>query len=164
MKRVRLAVLVAFLGAAGRASAEPICGSPFTPCCPGSSPTCNSGLVCDPTDSSGCEDLVWLGEGDGGAAQAICPGTCVRPTATPTSTPTATPTSTPTPTPTPTPHNLKDNDPCNDSRQCTSTLCNGGVCAERNPAPAVSNHIAVFMAAGLLLLGLWSVRRVARRR
>ena len=92
------------------------------------------------------------------------------PTSTPTLTNTATPTLTPTNTPTPTrtatpvPHNLADGDPCTASTQCTSTLCNGGVCATANPAPAVSNHTAVFIGAALLLAGLWSVRRVARRR
>ena len=65
---------------------------------------------------------------------------------------------------TPTPHNLADTDPCNDSRQCASALCNGGVCAERNPAPAVSHRNAFFIGVALLLSGLWSVRRLARRR
>ena len=73
-------------------------------------------------------------------SEFFCPGTCVRPTVTPTRTatpthpatptPTSTPTATPTPTVTPTPHNLADNDACNDSRQCTSALCNGGESAE----------------------------------
>ncbi len=174
MKRIGLAVLVMFALAAGRASAELVCGVEFTSCCPNAlgPPTCNSGLVCD---TSGCP-LVWTGGGNGGAAQSFCLGTCVQPptptptpTATPTvtptntATPTVTPTTTPTPTPTPTPHNLHDNDPCNDSRQCTSALCNGGVCAELKPAPAVSNYTGVFIGAVLLLAGLWSVRRMAKR-
>ena len=182
MKRIGLAVLLLLM--AGHANAT-ICGGSggeccSTPpaCCPtGTEPGC-PGLVCD---TSVC-GLVWQGGGEGGTAG--CVGTCVQPTATPTSTatatatstptatrtptatPTSTPTATPTPTPTmtPTPHNLHDNDPCNDSRQCTSALCNGGVCAERNPAPAVSNHTAVFIGAALLLAGLWSVQRLARRR
>ncbi len=114
------------------------------------------GSCCSNGDSGDCFD---------GAA---CPTATSTPAATSTptatATPTATDTSTPTPTPTPTPHNLPDNDPCNDSRQCTSALCNGGVCAELKPAPAVSSPVAMFIGAALLLAGLWSMRRVARRR
>jgi hypothetical protein len=168
MTRVGLAVLVVLLLATGRGMAWNVCGIVNASCCD-SAPFCDTGLVCDPSNTSGCSGLVWLGPGEGGAAgdaSTGCPGTCVEPTATPTatSTPTATATSTPTPTATHTPHNLADTDPCTDSRQCASTLCNGGVCATANPAPAVSNHNAVVIAAGLLLAGLWSVRRVARRR
>jgi hypothetical protein len=53
---------------------------------------------------------------------------------------------------------------CTDSQQCAGGLCNGGICVQRNPAPAVSNHNAIFIAAGLLLAGVWQVRRLARRR
>ena len=150
MVRIELAVLVVVVLAAGRGNALVSCGFEFGICCPNfpGPPTCNSGLVCD---SSVC-GVVSPGGGNGGAAGEICIGTCFQPTPTPTS------------TPTPTPHNLHDNDPCNDSRQCASALCNGGVCAERNPAPAVSNYTAAFIGSVLLLAGLWSVRRVARRR
>ncbi len=50
----------------------------------------------------------------------------------------------------------------------TGSACSGTsstdtqTCA--NPAPAASNHMAVFIGATLLLAGLWSVRRMARRR
>lgn len=57
-----------------------------------------------------------------------------------------------------------DGVPCSESTQCLSGLCNGGVCVERSPAPAVSNRNAIFVGVGLLLAGLWSVRRLARRR
>ena len=163
MTRIGLAVLVVLLLAAGHASATVGCGLLGDPCCPSGvlpdDALCAPGFVCDPNNIAGC-DLVWLGGGDGGAAQVVCLGTCVRPTATPTSTATNTPTTTPTPTP----HGLPDTDPCTDSRQCASALCNGGMCATANPAPAVSNRNAVFMGAALLLAGLWSVRRIARRR
>ncbi|MGH3053913.1 MAG: hypothetical protein ACRDL7_02925 [Gaiellaceae bacterium] len=86
------------------------------------------------------------------------------PTATSTATTTPTPTNTPTPTPTFTPNHEPDNSPCNDGKQCASGLCNGGVCAAVKPAPAVSDRNAFFVGAALLLAGLWSVRRVARRR
>ena len=94
----------------------------------------------------------------------------VTPTRTATATRTITATRTPTATATqtatvtPSPHNLRDGDLCNASTQCASALCNGGVCAERKPAPAVSHRNALFVAAGLLLAGLWSVRRLARPR
>ena len=192
MTRIGLAVLVVLLLAAGCSEVQAVgtsCGFSGGPCCLPPDPSCDPGLVCDSNNFSGCSPcliwpggaeggaaacLTWLGGGHGGAAEVVCPGTCVQPTATPTSTatptvtptPTATSTSTATPTPTvtPTPHNLMNNDLCNDSRQCTSALCNGGVCAERNPAPAVSSHTAVFIGAALLLAGLWSVQHVARRR
>jgi hypothetical protein len=169
MKRIRLVLMVALLLTAGRANATNNCGFLGGLCCLDDIQACNSGLVCDLSNTSACmPPLVWLGGGDGGAAELVCPGTCVQPTATPTgtATPTITPTNTQTPTPTvtPTPRNLKDGDSCNDSRQCTSALCNGDVCAERNPAPAVSNHTAVFIGAALLLAGLGSVRRITRRR
>ena len=207
MKRIGLAVLVVLLLAAGRGKVRAdgtVCGFSGGPCCLSPDPSCDPGLVCDPSNPSGCSPclgslgggeggaascLTWLGGGEGGAAEMVCPGTCVQPTATPTSTatptatstvtatatrtrtPTATPTSTVTPTPTvtptltitPTPHSLADNDPCNASTQCASGLCNAGVCAARKPAPAVSTHTAVFIGAALLLAGLWSVRRLARR-
>ena len=155
MMRIGLAVLVVLLLAAVRANAggpvgggcSPACG-PCQICVLNSCSTLPAGLPCGPS--------------------AVCDifGVCVTFTQTPTatSTPTATPTSTPTPTVTPTPHNLPDNESCNDSRQCTSALCNGGVCAERKPAPAVSNHFVLFISAGLLLIGLWSAQRMARRR
>ena len=154
MARIGLAGLVVLALAAGRALAwGPVeCGAVNQMCCE-TAPACHPGLVCDSTNTNGCDTLVLPGRGDGGAAgfSTVCPGTCVQPT------------QTPTPTPTPTPHNLPDNASCNDSRQCTSTLCNGGVCAEGKPAPAVSNHVGLFIGAGLLLAGLWSVRRIARR-
>jgi len=150
-----------------------------------------SGLVWLGDGRAAWDCLTWLGGGEGGAAScpAVCLGTCVEPTATPTSTatatatstPTATPTATSTPTATPTatttptstatatatgtptetPHNLSDGEACTDSRQCASALCNGGVCATAKPAPAASTYTTMLMGAGLLLLGLLSVRRVA---
>jgi hypothetical protein len=162
MVRIGLMLVVLAL-AAGRAMAwNPVeCGAVNQMCCE-SGPVCNLGLVCDSSNTNGCDALVLPGRGDGGAAgfSTVCPGTCVQPT----QTPTATETPTPTPTMTPTPHNLPDNASCNDSRQCISALCNGGVCAEQNPAPAVSSYTAVFIGTVLLLAGLWSLRRVARRR
>jgi hypothetical protein len=175
MTRIGLAVLLVLVVAVGRANALPPCGaSAGAECCPDQ--TCQSGLVCDPFNDTACvgqggaawECLTWQGSGEGGAASCptVCFGTCLEPTATPTATatPTSTPTSTPSPTMTPTPHNLQDGVSCNDSRQCSSALCNGGVCAERKPTPAVSNHTAAFIGTVLLLAGVWSVRRVARRR
>ena len=53
---------------------------------------------------------------------------------------------------------------CNSNSDCLSGLCNGGVCVQRKPAPAVSNHTAIFVGAGLLLTGLWQVRRRLARR
>ena len=164
MKRVGLVVMAMLLLLAGtRANAGNIDGGCTPPC--GQCQACFGGGLggfCLPQIGSPC--IV-------GSSAGVCDFSgCVAFTATPTvtNTATATPTETPTPTPTatntPTPHNLPDTDPCNDSRQCASALCNGGVCATANPAPAVSNHTAVFIGAALLLAGLWSVRRVARRR
>jgi hypothetical protein len=179
MTRIGLAVLVVLLLGAGRASANG-CGLSGEPCCFGSMtspPICiTPGLVCDPNNTTGCGALVWQGGGQGGAAELVCPGTCVQPTATPTSTgtptPTATntptPTGTPTPTSTPTatasPHSLPDGDPCTANTQCASGLCKAGVCSSVSAAPAVSNRNVLFLAVGLLLVGLWSMRRVARQR
>jgi hypothetical protein len=191
MARIGLAVLVVLLLAAGQSNALAPCGFLGGQCCIAVS-ACNPGLVCDTNNPTGClPALVWLGGGNGGAAgdiNVVCPGTCVQPSATPTHTPTNTPINTPThtptntpintpthtptnspkpmvtPTSTQTPHGLADDQACTDSRQCTSALCNGGVCAKRNAAPAVSSHTAVFIGAALLLAGLWSVRRVERRR
>ena len=119
---------------------------------------------------NGCDAFTAFGVCSGSGPGSVCipPTNTPTATATATSTPTATPTATPTPTATATrtqtPHNLKDGDPCTDSRQCASGLCNGLVCANRSPAPAVSDRNALVLAAGLLLLGLWSVRRLARQR
>ena len=162
----------------GRGNAIPCCS--VGPC--DGTQQCCSGLVCLPSG------LTWLGGAEGGAAGVGCTGMCVSPTNTPTATPTATDTPTATPTPTktptathtptatatptasntptvtPTPHNLPDTDPCNDSRQCASGFCNGKDCVERTTAPVVSSHNVIWLAAGLLVLGLWSMLRVARRR
>ena len=60
---------------------------------------------------------------------------------------------------------------CSGDGQCASGFCQFsvgpkevGTCVQRNPAPAVSNATAGFIGAVLLFAGLWSVRRVARRR
>lgn len=179
MTRIGLAVLMLLLAgthahAGGISQCVPAC-DPCQLCLAGScvglscgggcSPACDQCQICL---ASTCLAVAGI---PCNAGNGVCQSEgCVAftPTATPTSTPTntSTPSSTPTPTatPTPTPHNLSNGQVCNDSRQCGSTLCNGGVCAEMNPAPAVSNHTAVLMGAALLLLGLWSVGRVARRR
>ena len=39
-----------------------------------------------------------------------------------------------------------------------------GVCLPASPAPAMANQTLVFLGAGLLMAGLWSVRRLAARR
>ncbi len=43
-------------------------------------------------------------------------------------------------------------------------LTHGWSCVPNRPAPTVSGRNTIVTGAGLLLLGLWSVRRVARRR
>jgi len=86
------------------------------------------------------------------------------PTMTPSATPTRTSTATPTPTSTETPRPQGTPLVCSNDTQCPSGLfCVNGVCVRRNNAPAVSNRTGLFVAAGLLLAGLWSVRRRARR-
>jgi hypothetical protein len=129
----------------------PAGGPPIGGCVMNDAPFC--------TPANGCDPFIEFGT----CAGSICIPPTTTPTVTPTRTPTVTPTVTPTPTPTPTPHNLSDGQVCNDSRQCASAFCDGGICVRRNPAPAVSNRTAVFLAAGLLLAGLWSMRRLARR-
>jgi hypothetical protein len=64
-----------------------------------------------------------------------------------------------------------DGIPCDDKLDCASGFCQptmpplpSGICVTRNPAPAASTHTTMLMGAALLLAGLWSVRRVARRR
>ena len=142
----------------------------FGDCCECTTPFGNTHMLCAPTGTINCGD-VSSGNFDcsAGTAPVVVGGTCIGGTGT--GAPagidavcaTPTPTSTPTPTVTPTPRNLKDGAPCNNSQQCASGLCNGGVCAERKPTPAVSSGIGLFVAAGLLLAGLWSIRRLARR-
>jgi hypothetical protein len=117
---------------------------------------------CDPLMAGVCAN-------DGTGGQACVTPTSTRtatPTRTATKTPTATetPTSTETPTVTPTPHGLKDGETCNDSHQCASGFCNGIVCSDRSPAPAVSGRNTLWLAAVLLVLGLFSLRRLARPR
>ncbi len=60
---------------------------------------------------------------------------------------------------------------CDQDAQCTSGFCQFsegpktvGTCVQRRPTPAASTSTMMMMGAGLLLAGLWSVRRVARPR
>ena len=59
---------------------------------------------------------------------------------------------------------------CDTNSSCASGFCQfpdpvpRGTCVTRNPAPAVSDYTVVFIGTVLLMLGLWSVQRVARRR
>ena len=61
-----------------------------------------------------------------------------------------------------------DGQECDHSNECASGFCQtpetSGTCVRVNPAPAVSNYTAAFIGSALLLAGLWSVRRVSRRR
>ncbi len=66
---------------------------------------------------------------------------------------------------------LADGQKCDANSECASGFCQfplvdppAGTCVERNPAPAASTHTTILMGTGLLLAGMWSVRRVARRR
>jgi len=56
----------------------------------------------------------------------------------------------------------EDGVPCSESTQCLSGLCNGGVCVQRNPAPAVS-HVPL-AGLGVLLVGggVWLTRKRTR--
>ena len=167
MKRIGLAVLALFVLAGRGAKAQQGCcqftcsdrsvGAVITAATADDCETACDAFCLKTSSSCLSSGVSECPEGEILSSCGVFQYTCATPSPTPTTTPT------PTATPTPTPHNLHDNDPCNDSRQCTSALCNGGVCAERNPAPAVSNHTAAFIGAALLLAGLWSVRRLARR-
>jgi len=74
------------------------------------------------------------------------------------------PTSTPTVASTPTPTLVPLGGTCDTDPQCVSKSCVDDVCIPEQGAPVVSSSNTVFLIAGLLVLGLWSVRRSARRR
>ena len=155
-------------------SCQTLCGG-TAPMCAGA---CAPGQVCTGADGNACtcqpqcsgtvpncQDNCPPGQVCTGTTNNPCSCQEAPPTPTPTPTSTPTPTATPTPTPTPTPTLIPLGDACTgNSQQCVGGLCNGGICVQRDPAPAVSNHTAVFVGAALLLAGLWSVRRLARRR
>lgn len=154
-------------------SCQTLCGG-TAPMCAGA---CAPGQVCTGADGSACtcqplcsgtvpncQDNCPPGEVCTGSTDNPCSCQAAPPTPTPTSTSTPTPTATPTATQTPTPTLVPLGGSCTVGTQCASTLCNGGVCATLKPAPAVSDRTGLFIGAALLLAGLWSMRRVARRR
>jgi hypothetical protein len=120
-------------------------------------PTMSEGFNCDRLTPGGTCTLD--NNQIGGVCNAPTPSSTPTETSTPTATGTATATATQTPTPTPVPNGGA----CASNDQCVSLLCVDGVCAAQSPAPAVSNRNVVFLAAGLLLAGFWSVRRLGRR-
>jgi hypothetical protein len=87
----------------------------------------------------------------------------VTETATVTATDTQTPTNTPTATAT-VAHGLPNGASCSSDEQCASLFCSNGVCtAVASPAPAMSSYMIAVVAAALLPLGHWSLRRFTRR-
>ena len=84
-------------------------------------------------------------------------------TATPSATSTVTATRTQTATPSATPTLVPNGGACSDDSQCASGLCVNGICAPGHGAPVLSSHNELLIAVVLLLAGMWSVWRLARR-
>ena len=141
----------------------PTCGGA---CIPGETCTdndlgeCSCGPTCDGNGPS-CDNTTC-------PPGQVCTATGTEPcscrTATPTMTPTFTATPTRTPTATSTPTLVPNGGTCTDDSQCASGICRGGICVLGQSVPVLSGRNELVMAFSLLLAGLWSVWRLARRR